>query len=51
MIMIAWLFLCMTGLVGPVANTAHVVGLVVGAAIAYAPIGWRKIGRKAEATS
>jgi GlpG protein len=29
-IMIAWLFLCMTGLVGSIANAAHVVGLVVG---------------------
>ena len=25
-----WLFLCMTGLLGPIANAAHVVGLVVG---------------------
>jgi GlpG protein len=29
-IMIFWLFLCMTGVVGPIANAAHVVGLVVG---------------------
>ncbi len=29
-IMIAWLFLCMSGLAGPVANAAHGVGLVVG---------------------
>jgi GlpG protein len=29
-IMIAWLFLCMTGLAGPIANGAHGVGLVVG---------------------
>jgi GlpG protein len=29
-IMLGWLFLCMTGLLGPVANTAHVVGLLMG---------------------
>jgi GlpG protein len=48
MILVAWLFLCMTGWVGPVANTAHVVGLLVGGAVAYAPIGMKKIARKAE---
>lgn len=36
-ILIAWLFLCMTGAVGPVANIAHVVGLVVGMTVAYVP--------------
>jgi GlpG protein len=36
-IMIAWLVLCMTGLVGPIANAAHVAGLIVGAAVAYLP--------------
>ncbi len=30
MMMFAWLFLCMTGVLGPIANAAHVVGLVVG---------------------
>jgi GlpG protein len=30
--MIAWLVICMTGLVGSIANTAHVVGLLVGMA-------------------
>jgi GlpG protein len=29
-IMLFWLVLCMTGLVGPIANAAHVAGLVVG---------------------
>jgi GlpG protein len=29
-IMIVWLFLCMTGAIGPIANAAHVLGLVVG---------------------
>lgn len=28
--MIGWLFLCMTGLLGPIANTAHAGGLFVG---------------------
>jgi GlpG protein len=28
--MLFWLFLCMTGLVGNIANAAHVIGLVVG---------------------
>ena len=30
--MIFWLFLCFTGALGPIANAAHVVGLVVGMA-------------------
>jgi GlpG protein len=29
-VMIVWLFLCMTGVLGPIANAAHVMGLVVG---------------------
>jgi GlpG protein len=29
--LLIWLVLCFTGLLGPVANTAHVVGLVAGA--------------------
>jgi GlpG protein len=28
--MLIWLVLCMTGLLGPIANAAHVVGLAVG---------------------
>jgi GlpG protein len=31
-LMIVWLFLCMTGAVGRVANTAHVSGLLIGMA-------------------
>ena len=41
-LMIAWLFFCMTGLLGPIANTAHVVGLLAGAASAYLPYRWRR---------
>lgn len=29
-LMLAWLFLCMTGVLGPIANAAHFVGLAVG---------------------
>ena len=31
--MIVWFFVCLSGLVGPIANTAHAVGLAVG-------VGW-----------
>jgi len=48
MILMAWLFLCMTGWMGPVANTAHVVGLIVGAATAYAPIGAQKMRKRVD---
>jgi GlpG protein len=34
-IMIVWLLLCMTGALGPIANGAHGVGLVVGLLAAY----------------
>lgn len=33
--MIVWFFLCLTGLMGPVANTAHGAGLVVGMAVGF----------------
>jgi GlpG protein len=39
--LIAWFFLCMTGLVGPIANGAHVGGLLAGMLIGYAPTVWR----------
>lgn len=39
---IAWFFLCLTGLVGPVANTAHGVGLFVGVVFGYAPVLWSR---------
>ena len=44
-ILMAWLFLCMTGWMGPVANAAHVAGLIAGAAIAYAPYLLRRLRR------
>jgi GlpG protein len=43
--MIGWLFLCMTGLVGNIANHAHVAGLIVGVVTGYAPTLWRKLMR------
>jgi GlpG protein len=45
-IMVAWLVISMTGVAGPVANAAHVSGLLTGAAIAYAPIGYRRAMRR-----
>jgi GlpG protein len=47
LILIGWLFLCMTGLVGPVANGAHVGGLIWGGAVAAADVMWssRRRGR------
>ncbi|MBX6316455.1 MAG: rhomboid family intramembrane serine protease [Isosphaeraceae bacterium] len=40
-VMLFWLFFCMTGLLGPIANVAHAVGLVVGVAWGFAPH-WRQ---------
>ena len=47
LILMAWLVICMTGVVGPVANTAHVVGLVVGMGAGLLPPSWtpRRKGR------
>lgn len=39
-ILLLWLVLCMTGWVGPVANAAHLAGLVVGTVAGYAPYAW-----------
>jgi len=38
--MIVWFFLCLSGLMGPIANTAHGVGLAVGVAWGYAAAQW-----------
>jgi GlpG protein len=49
-IMLVWLVLCMTGFVGPVANTAHVVGLVLGMAWGYVSSDhWRRLVARAGA--
>jgi GlpG protein len=44
-LMIVWFLVCLTGLVGPIANVAHGVGLAMGVAIGYAPVLLRKIAR------
>ncbi len=41
--MLAWLVLCMTGLVGPIANVAHLVGLIVGMILGYGPVVSRRL--------
>jgi GlpG protein len=43
-IMIIWYFICLSGYVGPVANTAHTVGLVVGILWGAAPMAKRFMG-------
>jgi GlpG protein len=43
MIMMVWLVLGFIGMLGDIANAAHLAGLVVGAAVAYAPIALRKL--------
>lgn len=42
-IMLAWLVLCMTGVIGPVANTAHLAGLLCGVIVAYTPVLLRRL--------
>jgi GlpG protein len=39
--MLFWMLLCMTGLLGPIANTAHAVGLLAGMLCGVAPY-WRR---------
>lgn len=46
-IMLIWLVACMFGLLGPIANAAHVAGLIVGCAVAGAPVWWKKLRRVA----
>ena len=44
LLMMVWLLLCMTGVVGRVANTAHLVGLAVGMLSGYASAWWNGFG-------
>jgi len=44
--MLGWLLLCMTGMMGSVANAAHLVGLVMGMAWGAAPSIYREILRE-----
>jgi GlpG protein len=39
----AWFLLCLAGVIGNVANTAHAAGLAVGVAIGYAPVLWKSL--------
>jgi len=41
LILVGWFFLCMTGIVGNIANTAHGAGLATGVVLGYAPILFR----------
>jgi GlpG protein len=45
LILIVWLFLCMTGWVGPVANAGHVGGLLAGVAVAGLPVLFKRMRR------
>ena len=45
-IMMGWLLVCMTGWIGDIANAAHLMGLLCGAAFAYMPIAWRRAMRE-----
>jgi GlpG protein len=41
--MIGWFFLCLSGLIGNIANLAHAVGLLIGIVVGYAPTLWRSL--------
>jgi GlpG protein len=45
-ILLIWLVVCMTGWVGSIANTAHVVGFLSGFIIGAAPKAWRQMTTK-----
>lgn len=47
-VMLAWLVFCMVGqdIIGPVANVAHVVGLLSGVAFAYIPYALKRLRRR-----
>ncbi len=44
-LMMVWFFLCMTGLVGNIANMAHGVGLITGFALAYGSMLQKRLRR------
>lgn len=43
--MLIFLVLCMTGMLGRIANAAHLVGLLGGVAAGIAPVAWRRLMR------
>jgi GlpG protein len=38
---LAWFFVCLTGMIGPIANTAHASGLVMGMAWGFLAAKWK----------
>jgi GlpG protein len=44
--MMIWLVLCMTGYLGSIANTAHVVGLLAGMGVGVSRWAWRRLRRR-----
>lgn len=40
--LLIWLVVCMTGVLGPIANTAHLVGLLVGAGVGVLAVRFRR---------
>lgn len=50
MILMIWLVFCMTGAIGPIGNTAHVVGLVVGMGFGAGPFFIKKWWRERAAS-
>lgn len=46
MFMIVWFFICLSGLAGPIANTAHAVGLAVGVAWGFLDARMRVVLRR-----
>src|SRR5262249_2909262 len=45
LLMVAWLFLCMTGQVWPIPNTAPLVGLAAGMIAGYSSAAWNDFGQ------
>jgi GlpG protein len=45
-VMIAWFVLCFTGLLGPIGNTAHAVGLIAGVIFGAGPHWLRRLRRR-----
>lgn len=46
--MMIWLLLCFTGLMGPIANWAHIFGLLAGGLAALRSGGWKTMRRRQE---
>jgi rhomboid protease GlpG len=45
MLMLIWMAICYSGVMGGIANTAHTAGLIVGMVAGYAPKLWRDLSR------